>query len=99
MPVKSEYLKIATHHDDCPGQPESSHTMRHTVAWNNFRDAEEDVEKLIYPLKIGDEVDCGAVNEVLSQLDVFQGTLEHFNESKDKQQSPCCLLLPNPFAM
>ena len=54
--------------------------QREVVAWNNFTSLDQDVEKLIYPLSEGDEYDCGYGNEVYSQMNVFQGALEWFND-------------------
>ena len=49
------------------------------IAWNNFREERDNVEKLVYPMKIGDAYDKGCMNEVHSQVNVFQGSLYAFN--------------------
>ena len=36
------------------------------IAWNNFVSEQDDVEKLVYPMSIGDEYDKGQINEVIS---------------------------------
>ena len=46
----------------------------------------QDVEKLVYPIKIGDDYDKGCLNEVESQIDVFQGSLKKFNTKSQKMQ-------------
>lgn len=49
------------------------------IAWDNFVAEQDDVEKLVYPMVVGDEYDKGETNEVLSQIHAFQGTLFKFN--------------------
>ena len=48
-------------------------------------------------MAIGDEFDTGNTNEVLSQTDIFQGTLKFMNESnKIKAEATQNLTLPRP---
>lgn len=66
------------------------------TTWDNFRMEQEDVEKLIYPLTNGDEYDKGEVNEVLSQIHAFQGSLAKFNDCCSQNANPEALTLPKP---
>lgn len=75
---------------------ENANGRRDVVSWRYFENLGDDVEKLIFPLRAGDQYDSGQINEVLSQAHVFQGTLECFNESKETQMVPQCLNLPLP---
>ena len=52
----------------------------------NFKGISDNIEKLSFPLKIGDEYDTGAKNEVLAQIHVFQGVLDHLNEIDAKSR-------------
>lgn len=56
-----------------------AHTPKQINTWDAFQNLEEDVEKLIYPMQSGDNYDTGKINEVLSQIYVFQGILSKFN--------------------
>ena len=42
---------------------------------------DQDVEKLIFPTKMGDDHDRELICDVTSQVHVFQGTLQHLNEN------------------
>ena len=66
------------------------------ITWDNFQSEHDDVEKLIYPFKIGDEYDKGEVNEVNSQIHAFQGTLLTFNKCDDDHVDFDDLTLPKP---
>ena len=41
---------------------------RPITAWHNFKELDQKVEKLSYPLEIGDEYDNNSANEVISQI-------------------------------
>ena len=57
----------------------SNNKTRNIISWDNFTSEQQDVEKLVYPIVIGDEYDKGCINEVRSQIDTFQGSLQKFN--------------------
>ena len=72
--------------------------QRQIVSWVDFVRIHDDVEKLIYPLEVDDEHDCGKINEVHSQIDVFQGALTFLNESASSKSKDKQLTLPAPKA-
>ena len=44
-----------------------------------MKKANDLVEKLVFPLHVDDEYDCGKMKELDSQLNMFQGSLSKFN--------------------
>lgn len=70
--------------------------QRQITTWVNFTNLSDDVEKLIYPLREGDDYDGGHINEVHSQLYVFQGVLSFLNESSSSKKKQRVMTLPAP---
>ena len=62
----------------------------------DFQDINDRVEKLTYPLEIGDKYDTGASNELYTQINVFQGSLEHLNYALLGSPSHIGRNLPRP---
>ena len=61
-----------------------------------LQDINDRVEKLIYPLEIGDKYDTGASNELNTQINVFQGSLEYLNYALLGSPSHIGRSLPKP---
>ena len=48
-----------------------AHEEKTTITWNNFESMDQDVEKLIYPMKMDDDYDQEVIGDVASQVNVF----------------------------
>lgn len=69
---------------------------KHLITWHNFSSVNDNVEKLLYPIESGDIYDRGLINEVDSQVHVFQGVLSKFNTCKIASDRGHHLTLPMP---
>ena len=97
LPLASS-IRAITYQEKAELEASIADSQRHIIGWNNFGKIDVNVERLAFPLAIGDDYDTGKMNEVISQTQVFHGALECMNwqQCHEQRRQPGNLELPKP---
>ena len=76
----TDSLKLTTAKKLADFQKKIGNKERLIKSWVNFENLNDPIERLSFPMAVGDAYDTGLINEAESQRHVFQGTLAHLNK-------------------